>query len=68
MDVDVPQYCEMSPLPLHIVLTTAMAQHVKDELQEALRQMEFCNLVYHLHDYKGEEVQQGITELLSFLI
>ena len=41
----VPHVCEVSPVPVHVVLGSTMPNYVKETLKTALKDVSFCNLV-----------------------
>ena len=54
-DLDVPHECEVSPLPVHVVLGSNMPKCIKEKVKTALKDISFCNLVYHLQQYGASE-------------
>ena len=46
---------EVSPLPVHVVLGSNMPKCIEEKVKTALKDISFCNLVYHLQEYGASE-------------
>ena len=55
----IPQNSQISPLPLHITLGENMPADIRLNLKNALREISFCKLVYHLQEMEKSVVMSS---------